>query len=218
MQLFTTRRARLVAAKALLSLMVALGLLAWAGCDTVGSSADEPAGSNPVSVGFSMTSASAKAALSGLKAGDATGLALQGTNGTLAITDIRLIVSEMKLKVDDDSAGEGPEFETPPSFLDLPLDTTKIAAVADAEIPEDAYDRFEFEVEDVDTDDEDLTAEAQAQIEALFDTIRADYPSWPKDASMVITGTFTSADGGEPVEFTTYFEAEIEIELELSTS
>ena len=33
---------------------------------------------------------------------------------------------------------------------------------------------------------------------------------------MVATGTFTPAEGGDPVPFTTYFEAEIEVELELS--
>lgn len=214
MHVFTTHRARLVAIKVLFLIAVALSLVMWTGCDTVGSSADEPTGSEAVSVGFSTTSSSAKA-LAASKAIEEA-LSLQGTNGTLAITDIRLIVAEMKLKVDDDSAGEGPEFETPASLLDLPLDTTQIAAVADAEIPEDPYDEFEFEVEDVDPHDEDLTAEQQAHLEALLDTIRVDYPHWPTDASMVITGTFTSPDGGEPVPFTTYFEAEIEIELELN--
>lgn len=220
MHLFDTHQARLIAIQTLVCATIALGLLAWTGCDTVGSSSDtteteETVESESVSVGFSTTSSSAKALHAAVNATEEL-LIVEGSNGTLAITDIRLVVSEMKLKVDDDSSGEGSEFETKASQLDLPLDTAQVAVMADAEIPADVYDEFEFEVEDVDPHDEDLTAEEQAHLEALLDTIRVDYPNWPEDASMVVTGSFTSADGGDPVAFTTYVDAEIEIEVEMS--
>lgn len=197
--------------------VLGLALLAWAGCDTVGSSTD-PVDSNngpdatlePVTVGFGMAGSETQS-----KASDEDTLTIAGEIGTLAITDIRLIVSEMKLKVDDDAAGEGPEFTTPPSLLDLPLNSAQIAVAAEAEIPEDTYDEFEFAVEDVDPNDEDLTAEEQQHLETLLDSIRIDYPSWPTNASMVAAGTYTPT-GGDPISFTTYFEAEIEIEMPLN--
>lgn len=53
---------------------------------------------------------------------------------------------------------------------------------------------------------------------ALLSGIRDgdEFPNWPEDASMVVVGTFTPADG-TPTSFTTYFEAEIEVERELQT-
>ncbi len=97
----------------------------------------------------------------------------------------------MELKVDDDASGEGPEFTTASSFLDISLDTTQVAVVAEPDVTEDTYDEFEFEVEDVDPNDEDLTVEEQQHLETLLDSIRVDYPNWPTDASMVAAGLYT---------------------------
>lgn len=214
--IFSSTTHRTPIARAITASVLSLALLTWAGCDTVGSSTD-PADSNngpdatlePVTVGFGMAGSETKS-----KASDEDTLTIAGEVGTLAITDIRLIVSEMKLKVDDDTSGEGPEFTTPPSLLDLPLNSAQIAAAAEADIPEDTYDEFEFEVEDVDPNDEDLSAEQRQHLETLLDSIRVDYPSWPENASMVAAGTYTPT-GGDPISFTTYFEAEIEIEVPL---
>ncbi len=150
---------------------------------------------------------------------DPAPLVIEAGHGTLSITAIRLIVSEMELKVDDDASGdtsgEGPEFTTASSFLNISLDTTQVAVAAEPDVPEDTYDEFEFEVEDVDPNDEDLTVEEQQHLETLLDSIRVDYPNWPTDASMVATGMYTPTDG-DPIEFTTYFEAEIDIEVPLA--
>lgn len=194
-------------------IVLCLSLLAWAGCDTVGSSADDDV-SESVTVGFSVAEQSSTSSAAPSKASSGEGLVIEGTNGTLRLSNVRLIVSGMELKVAEDASGESCEFETPASYLDLPLTATTVAAVGDADIPEDTYDEFEFEVEDVDPDDEDLSNEERAHLEALLDTIRADYEDWPTNASMVAVGTFTPTDG-EAVDFRTYFEAEIEIELEL---
>jgi hypothetical protein len=92
--------------------------------------------------------------------------------------------------------------------LDVPLDTTDVVPLVASRIPPATYDEFEFEGEAVDIEDDD------DELQALRDQIREDFPNWPGDASMVVVGTFTP-EGGTPQEFTTYFEAEIEVEREL---
>ena len=199
--------------RALGRVALCLGLLTWAGCDTVGTSGNSTdPGSQPVTVGFSVVDQASPSGVT--KAASDEMLTIEGTNGTLRLHDVRLIVAEVKLKAEDDSTGEGPDFETPAAYLDLPFSATTIKPVADADIPVDTYDGFEFEVEDVDPTDDDLSAEQQAHLEALLDTIRTDYEDWPTDASMVAVGTFTPT-GGDVLDFRTYFEAEIEIELDL---
>ena len=59
--------------------------------------------------------------------------------------------------------------------------------------------------------DESVAALRQALADA-----RAAYPDWPARASMVATGTFTPAgEGKAPVEFTTFFRAELKVKMEL---
>ena len=82
-------------------------------------------------------------------------MVLEGTNGTLTIVEIRLIVNEVELEpadgscdlVDnsDDDGDECPDFEAPPRFLDLPLDGNPIMAMTGL-IPPGTYDELEFEV------------------------------------------------------------------------
>lgn len=157
--------------------------------------------------GFSGTAPQvSKQARAGAEASES--LDINGSNGTLTVKDIRLIVSEIELEGEADSA----EFETDPTFLDLPLDTTDIAPVATSEIPPSTYNEFEFEVEDVDIDENDDDEQA---LQDLRSTIRNEFSNWPKGASMVAVGTFTP-DGGSATSFTAYFEAEIEVEQELN--
>ena len=202
MHLLDTRWASFVALVAMAAAFVA--------CDSAGTSTstDDPS----VEVGFSTAPSSAKADRAGSKALNTSAttdsLVLSGANGTLRIHDIRLILDEVELEGDADSA----EFESEkPSFLDLPLDTTEVASVVSDQVPPGLYNEFGFEVEDAELDDSD----DDEGLPALQDDIeQAGFPNWPGSASMVAVGTFTP-EGDTARSFTTYFEAEIEVEVEL---
>ncbi len=193
--------------RASLALLLAVALV-FAACDSAGPSTD----STNVEVGFSTAPSSAQSSslnANTLSTGAATdSLVLSGPNGTLRIADIRLIVDEVELEGKADSA----EFESEkPSFLDLPLDTTEVASVVSDQVPPGLYTEFGFEVEDAELDDGD---DAEG-LPALQDDIdQAGFSNWPGNASMVAVGTFTPK-GDTTRSFTTYFEAEIEVELEL---
>lgn len=145
-----------------------------------------------------------------------------GTNGTLVIDEILMIVSEMELEEengcdDDDGLGDQTfdhceDFEAEPHLIDLPLDGSPIS-VFSALIAPGVYDELDFEVEDIDIDDID-DDEKEGALAALRDEVRALVPDWPDNASMYVTGTF-QPEGGEPVAFRTFIEAEVEVELDL---
>lgn len=143
-------------------------------------------------------------------------LVITGSNGTLRITDISFIVSEFELEADEDaceaqeSNGECGEFEAPPLFVRLPLDGDNLVAVT-AMVPAGTYHELEFEVEDIDLDDDE---EEAGEIGTVAAAVQAAFPNWPDEASMVVVGTFTPT-GGQPVPFTVFFDAEIEIEKTL---
>ena len=147
-------------------------------------------------------------------------LVLTGGNGTLTIDDIRLVVAEFELKGDDDVSSCGDragdddcdDFNAGPMFVDLPLSADPVS-VSTGDVRPGTYREVDFEVEDLD-DDEENAAERQ-RIDALWQQIRAQFADWPRDASMLVTGTFTPA-GGQPRAFRVFFEAEIEIELNLN--
>ena len=142
-------------------------------------------------------------------------LTIEGANGILTLTQISLIVAEFELEREEDTCdGEQEndmceEFELAPSFLDLPLDEGAVTIGSD-QVPPGLYEELEFEVEDLE-DDEDNSQE----IRQLLTTIRADYPDWPEEASMLLIGAFTPT-GGTPQPFTVYVEAEIEVEMEFN--
>jgi hypothetical protein len=154
-------------------------------------------------------------------------MTIDGTNGSLTINEIRLIVDEVELHLADDSCdddgfdGSGSddfdddcdEFEAPPRFLDLPLDGEPIEAVA-ATIPPGTYDEIEFEIEDLDDDDD---GERAAAIALLRAEIVTEIPDWPRKASALVTGSFTPI-GADPIEFRVFLEAEIEVEMDLVPS
>ena len=143
-------------------------------------------------------------------------LVITGSNGTLRITDISFIVNEFELEADEDACqGQGSndgceEFEAPPVFARLPLDGDNLVTVTTM-VPAGTYHELEFEVEDIDLDDDD---EEAGEIGAVAATVRAAFPNWPDEASMVVVGTFTPT-GGQPVPFTVFFDAEIGIEKAL---
>lgn len=174
--------------------------VAVVGCDSAGPSTD----SSEVEVGFATSSSASSTNAFGKAAADAP-LVVSGSNDTLRIHDLRLIVDEVRLEGEADGA----EFETEaPVFLDLPLNPTEIAPVAAGNIPPGLYSEFDFEVEDAELDDGD----DDEGLQNLRDNIRAaGFENWPNEASMVVQGTFTP-EGDTARAFTTYFEAEIEFE------
>lgn len=183
---------------------LAIGAFALAGCDSAGPSSD----GSDVQVGFSSTSSSSTASAALAKSNHQ--LVVAGANGdTLKIDDIRFVVSEMELEGDADSA----EFETENPFLvDLPLNSTEVVSVANGRVPPGTYNEFEFEVEDAELDDDEEEEELQGLREQIGDTPYAG--NWPDAASMVVDGSFTPS-GGTAQSFTTYLDAEIEVEIEM---
>lgn len=143
-------------------------------------------------------------------------------DGTV-ITDVRLIVSEFELERAEGACLDGQDdddcekFEALPSLLDLPLGGGAVTVATDL-VPEGSYTALEFEVEDLDLDDvedrddEDADDAAKRQaIASIGTTLRGLYPQFPEAASMVVHGR--SAAG---TEFTVYFDAEIEVEVEFA--
>lgn len=188
--------------------------------DSVG--VDDP---GAVTVNFRVTTSSdAPQAVSGpaLASGPAAvvgpPLVLEGINGTLTIDEIRLIVAEAELEGDDDACeAEGggddcAELESPPRFLDLPLDGSPVQAFSGV-IVANTYHEFEVEVEDLEDDEDD--AEFAAEIASLREEILAEFPDWPEKASALVVGSFESTDGETNASFRVFVEAEIEVEREL---
>ena len=209
----------------------AAALLALAAC------ADNPAAGGSegnVQLRFGVAGGQASGAL--LQTGGTDGLTVTGANGTLRIDDLRMVVAEFELDgaddvnscggVDDDgtddrgsgdAGGDGSlddcdDFNAGPMFIDFPL-TGGAVAVGSGNVPAGTYREVEFEVEDLD-DDEENPAE-RARIEQLRAQILAQFPDWPRDASLLVVGTFTPT-GGAPQSFRAFVEAEIEIETELN--
>ena len=185
--------------------------------------ADGPLGGGPgddarVQLRFGVSGAPSSSAR--FQTGGTEGLVVTGSNGTLSISDIRLVVAEFELDGDDDvnpcqATGGGDDcedFDAGPMFVDLPLAGGPVAVGA-GDVPPGVYDEVEFEVEDLDDDEENATE--RQRIEALRQQILAQFPDWPRDASMLVVGTFTPT-GGAARPFRAFVEAEIEIELGLS--
>lgn len=194
-------------------------LLALAACS------DSPAGvrggDGSVQLRFALAGAQASSSGAVFQTGGADALVLTGANGTLRIDDLRMVVAEFELKGDDDvntcgdvsgADDDCDDFNAGPLFIDFPL-TGGSVAVGSGDVPPGTYEEVEFEVEDLD-DDEENAAE-RARIEQLRQQIVAQFPDWPRDASLLVVGTFTPT-GGAPQSFRAFVEAEIEIETELS--
>ncbi|MDX1577844.1 MAG: hypothetical protein R3266_05140 [Gemmatimonadota bacterium] len=203
-------------------------LLAFAACgDSTGPGSEEGPGPGEarLSIGF-QTALGGSAAVA--PAGDdrisrnvaARSMTLTGSNGELTLDEIWLIVAEFELEraFDGDCFGESggdndacEKFQGPPQFLPLPLDGGETPAVSQ-DVPADVYDELELEIEDLELDGDEDNATA-AELQALFASIREQFPDWPRDASMLVIGSFTPT-GGTAVPFRVFFEAEVEIELE----
>lgn len=187
--------------------------LVLAGCD--GSTAADP----------NITLAFASPAVAGASEATPQGLSITGTNGTLLITDIRLVVDELELERDDvadcdddiepDPAG-CEEFELRVFPVDVPLGTGVITIANDRLAP-GTYDEIEFEAKDLEVDANDPDdASRAARIAEVLAQLRQTFPDWPAKASMVVIGTFTPT-GGAPQAFKVYFEADVDVETQLAT-
>lgn len=162
-------------------------------------------------------------------------LLLTGRNGTLQIDELHVIVDRFELKrVDDDACAKGDDacrkFRAPPSLLSLPLDGTSVVAVRQPVDP-GTYRRLKFKIEDLDQDHDygkrhgdddgrrrlfhdDDWEDRWPQIRDLRRDIRAAFPDWPDDASILVVGSFTPTEG-EARPFRVYLEAEVDVEKRL---
>jgi hypothetical protein len=199
----------------LLGAFVALGL---AGCDsTTGPDDGQPRVSIAFQTTFGVASAVAPGDLGRVARNTLSrSLTLVGSNGTLTLDEGWVIVADFELELEDDDSCDDAfeddsceEFEAPPQFIQLPLDGGSAPTVSQL-VPRGVYDELEFEIEDLELDEDDEDA---GEIQVLFDAIRAQFPDWPEEASMLLTGSFTPT-GGSAVPFRVFFEAEIEIEIE----
>ena len=197
--------------------------LALAACsDSTGSG-----GAETVALRFGVSSGARAAKLPGeAQAQAAAGLSVDGTNGVLNISEIRVVVSRLQLRgtttaatctgthtdrlasngADDGAdheAGEHQEgcgeFNVAPQFVNLPLDGSQLT-VATGTVPAGTYSSLRFKVKNLDDrDDEagdDDTAGDRQAIATLFNSIRAQFPDWPQRASMLVVGTFTPKTNG----------------------
>lgn len=195
----------------------ALPLLVLAACDSLTGSGT----GREVAIRFGTVQPQASA--SGSVAPAAGQLAISGDNGVLTLDGMHVIVAEFEVKGDDDvnpceRSGGGDDcedFDAGPLLVDLPLGGSPVT-VSTGEIPAGTYREVEFEVEDLDDDEED-PAERQ-RIQQLFQQVRAQFTDWPRDASALVTGTFTPRTSGQlgtPRPFRVFIEAEIEVEVAL---
>lgn len=151
-------------------------------------------------------------------------LVVTGSNGTLSITRIVLVVSKFALKGEHDCVrgdrvheehGEHHRdcrFRGQPFLLDLPLGGGDVAVATDA-VPAGTYDGLKFKVQDLHEDDDDDDDDAErAGLAEVRAALKQAFPDVPDAASMVVTGTFTPT-GGTARPFTTYFRAEVEVEM-----
>lgn len=197
------------------SLLLAAGTLAACGD---GTGVD---GGATVGVGFATTTSTVASGLAASTVGEPSAITLAGSNGTLTIDAIYVIVSELELEgtlascegVSDDDDCE--EVESGPFFVEVPTDGSSLR-VASATIPLGTYNELEWEVEDLDFDDDD-DDEDQQRTQAVRNEIEALFGAgvWPAEASMVVTGSFLADGETTATPFTTFFAAEIEVEMDL---
>ena len=134
-----------------------------------------------------------------------------GSNGTLAIDEVQIVIDEFKLEGDADSCEGGVDaescvrFEALPYFLDLPLDGIPID-IASSPVPDGTYFELKLETKDLDASDDE-------GIDSLADRVSSAFPDWPERASLRVAGSFEPDDGSDPREFVVYFRAEVKVEL-----
>jgi hypothetical protein len=203
---------------------LAAALLILGACDN-GSTSPGGGGNVAIRFGVATTTANLQANVqaSGISS-PANDLTVTGTNGTLVIQDIKMVASRFKLKGNDQSTcadsvanshsnnGNGDEdrehdddcdeFRGGPFIVNIPLDGSMVTITTD-NVPAGTYNWFAFKVKSLNPGDnaDDDDASENANIPALLTQMRALYPNFPSNASMVVKGTFNGTA------FTTYFRA-----------
>lgn len=205
------------------ALIPGLLLAAIVSCDN-GTGPDGPANLTVAFATAPATTAAASPPSSAEGAWSAANVTATGTNGTLTITDIWVVVDKFKLEgaddaclpvddddEDDDELDDCEEFEAPPALVSIPVDGGALDVIT-ATVPVGTYTKLEWEIEDIDLDDVD---EDEDELSDVAGAIETEFGPgvWPAEASMAVMGTF---DDGETVTpFITFFDAEIEVELGL---
>ena len=204
--------------------VLAAALILPCACDAIG-----PGDGSNVAIRFAAVS-SPGAAPAGAVSTAAGEFIVEGSNGTLVLSEVHIIVDEFELErvddactakddirssasSDDDERGdddedECEEFTAGPLFVGLDLGG-EVPVVAQS-VPAGTYTGLEFKVEDLEFDDDDddhSAAEAQALLQTI---LGAGFEEWPSKASLAVSGTWTPA-GGSPQAFTSFFEAELKI-------
>lgn len=139
-----------------------------------------------------------------------------GSNGTLTIDEIRIVVSDFALETPDGNCSGVvgcARFGGPPIATPIPLSSGNVP-LAEAAIAADNYDELQFEVEDL-AADESGDQDKAADLSALLEEVRQDVADWPENGSLYVTGQFTPS-GGDPVSFRTFLEVETEVSLSFS--
>ena len=199
-----------------LSVVFALPLLVT-GC---GDSTSGPAQRPQIAVRFGLAASSVSPSVVQLQQQGrsvATNLVVTGSNGTLNITNVSFIVSKIEMDCnsnDSDSLPSCADFKAAPSFVKLPFGASGVVAASANNIRAGEYTELEFKIKNLE-DDEDDDALEIAQTVALRTAIRAMHADFPDKASMIIEGTFTPVGSMTAVPFRTYFDAEIEVEMNL---
>lgn len=202
---------------------LAVLLAAFVACDGI----TDPGAAGDLSIQFATVSTSTAASMAP-SASQAGSLTVTGNNGTLTIEEIYVIVDKFKLEGADDACesvedddeddtelDDCEEFESErPALVSIPLDGSEVN-VLDASVPTGTYSALEWEVEDADFDEDD---EDEAELAALRSEIDSIFGAgvWPAEASMVVIGSFQDTSATDPTPFTTFFEAEIEVESEIA--
>jgi hypothetical protein len=206
---------------------LALSVSVITACDSVG-----PEDGSRVTVRFAAISASTRGADLAMSASGEHELVITGSNGTLTITDVAFIVSELELERardgcgerrdrvsdDDDDGGDRDDddgdcesLEVGPFFVDLEFGDAVV--VVSREVAAGSYTGLEFEVEDLRRDEDDDESRGRRIPELGAEIRAAGFDEWPDAANMVVAGSFTPRNGAARP-FTVYFDADIEIELE----
>lgn len=174
-----------------------------------------------LTLSFVAASGDAAAASPALEPG-ATSLGMvdaTGTNGILTIDEIQIVVDEFKLErvegacevpaeEEEEELEDCPIFETPPYFLDLPLDAVPVD-IATSPVDDGSYTFLKLETKDLASSAGDDTGE----MESLGEQVLAAYPEWPESASLRVAGSFDPDDGSDPRPFVVYLHAEVKVEL-----
>jgi hypothetical protein len=215
-----------------------------AGCDNGPTSSSTP---GQVAIRFTTATGASADRAPGLSfaAAAAGGLTVQGSNGTLNVTDIRLIVSRFELRRvagscpadstaagthadkggSDDGSRHGEDsrcrrFRAGPSVLALPLDGNPVTVATDS-VPAGTYGSVKFKVENLADErgehESDHDADEAAEQSGLQAVLAQIRAAYPNfpETASMVVQGTFTPTGGTAQPFTVYFRAHINVEKQL---